>query len=135
MVTPGRFLVAEGSPRSHGKGTAIRMTLEDGLFACRDGFACLLDSPALPLAPRLQAFAKGCRFLVPDGRAVLEQSGIGDPEAYRPAIEWIDAASRYEGSGILRRIDGAAERFEIDFASQSQPMNHAPRIDDWPGEE
>jgi hypothetical protein len=135
MVTPGRFLVAEGSPRSHGNGTAIRMTLEDGLFACRDGFACLLDSPALPLAPRLQAFAKGCRFLVPDGRAVLEQSGIGDPEAYRPAIEWIDAASRYEGSGILRRIDGAAERFEIDFASQSQPMNHAPRIDDWPGEE
>jgi hypothetical protein len=57
MVTPGRFLVAEGSPRSHGNGTAIRMTLEDGLFACRDGFACLLDSPALPLAPRLQAFA------------------------------------------------------------------------------
>lgn len=135
MVAPGRFLVAEGSPRSHGKGTAIRMTLEDGLFACRDGFACLLDSPTLPLAPRLQALANGCRFLVPDGRAVLEQSGIGDPEAYRPAIEWIDAASRYEGSGILRRIDGAAERFEIDFASQPQPMNHAPRIDDWPGEE
>jgi len=135
MVTPGRFLVAEGSPRSHGSGAAIRMTLEDGLFACGDGFACLLDSPSLPLAPRLQAFAKECRFLVPVGRAVLEQSGIGDPEAYRPAIEWIDAASRYEGSGVLRRIDGAAERFEIDFASQPQPMNHTPRIDGWPGED
>ena len=135
MVTPGRFLVAEGSPRSHGSGAAIRMTLEDGLFACGDGFACLLDSPSLPLAPRLQAFAKECRFLVPVGRAVLEQSGIGDPEAYRPAIEWIDATSRYEGSGVLRRIDGAAERFEIDFASQPQPMNHTPRIDGWPGED
>jgi hypothetical protein len=135
VVTPGRFLVAEGAPRSHGSGAAIRMTLEDGLFACGDGFACLLDSPSLPLAPRLQALAKECRFLVPDGRAVLEQSGIGDPEAYRPAIEWIDAASRYEGSGVLRRIDGAAERFEIDFASQPQPMNHSPRIDGWPGED
>ena len=135
VVTPGRFLVAEGAPRSHGSGAAIRMTLEDGLFACRDGFACLLDSPSLPLAPRLQALAKECRFLVPDGRALLEQSGIGDPEAYRPGIEWIDAASRYEGSGVLRRIDGAAERFEIDFASQPQPMNHTPRIDGWPGED
>ena len=135
VVTPGRFLVAEGAPRSHGSGAAIRMTLEDGLFACRDGFACLLDSPSLPIAPRLQALAKECRFLVPDGRAVLEQSGIGDPEAYRTGIEWIDAASRYEGSGVLRRIDGAAERFEIDFASQPQPMNHTPRIDGWPGED
>ena len=75
------------------------------------------------------------RFTLADGRALLEQSGIGDPEAYRPGIEWIDAASRYEGSGVLRRIDGAAERFEIDFASQPQPMNHTPRIDGWPGED
>jgi hypothetical protein len=135
VVTPGRFLMAEGSPRSAGGGTAVRMTLEDGLFACGDGFACLLDSPSLPLPPRLQAFAKECRFLVPEGRPVLEQSGMGDPESYRPAIEWIDAASRYEGSGVLRRIDGAAERFDIDFASQPQPMNHATRIDGWPGEE
>ena len=135
VVTPGRFLMIEGSPRAAGNGPAVRMTLEDGLFACGTGFACLVDSPALPLAPRLQAFAKACRFLVPEGRPVLEQSGMGDPEAYRPAIEWIDAASRYEGSGVLRRIDGAAERFEIDFASQPQPMNHAARIDGWPGDE
>ena len=135
VVTRGRFLLAEGSPRTAGNGTSIKMTLEDGLFACGDGFACLLDSPSQPLAPRLQAFAKECRFLVPEGRPVLEQSGMGDPESYRPAIEWIDAASRYEGSGVLRRIDGAAERFEIDFASQPQPMNHTPRIDGWPGEE
>ena len=135
VVTPGRFLVAEGCPRSHRSGTSLRMTLEDGLFACGDGLVCLLDAAAVPLAPRLQAFAKGCRFLVPEGRALLEQSGIGDPEAYRADIEWIDAASRYEGSGILRRIDGAAERFEIDFASQPQPMNHAAQIDGWPGDE
>ena len=135
VVTPGRFLVAEGSPRENGSGSIVRMTLEDGLFACGDGFACLLDSPSLPQAPRLQAFAKGCRFLVPDGRAVLEQSGVGDPEAYRPAIEWIDAASRYEGSGILRRIDGSGERFEIDFDSQPQPFNHAATIDGWPEDE
>jgi len=135
VVTPGRFLVAEGAPRTSGSGTAIRMTLEDGIFACRDGLACLLDSSALPLGPRLQAFARECRFLVPEGRPFLEQSGVGDPEAYRPDVEWIDAASRYEGSGIWRRIDGAGERFEIDFDSQPQPMSHTPTIEEWPGEE
>jgi serine/threonine protein kinase len=135
VVTQGRFLLAEGAPRKNGSGMSVRMTLDDGLFACGDGFACLLDSPSLPVAPRLQAFAKGCRFLVPEGRAVLQQSGVGDPEAYRPAVEWIDAASRYEGSGILRRIDGAAERFDIDFASQPQPFNHAATIDGWPADD
>jgi len=134
VVTPGRFLIAEGAPRD-GSGTILRITLEQGLFACGDGFACLLDSPSRPLAPRLQAFAKDCRFLVPDGRAVLEQAGITDPEAYRPAIEWIDVASRYEGSGILRRIDGAGERVELDFASQPQRLNHSPGIADWPDDD
>ena len=134
-VMPGRFLVAEGAPRTSGSGTAIRMTLEDGIFACRDGLACLLDSSSQPLGPSLQAFTRECRFLVPEGRPFLEQSGVGDPEAYRPAIEWIDVASRYEGSGIWRRIDGAGERFEIDFDSQPQPMSHTPTIEDWPAEE
>jgi len=73
--------------------------------------------------------------MVPEGRPFLEQSGVGDPEAYRPTIEWIDVASRYEGSGIWRRIDGAGERFEIDFDSQPQPMSHSPTIENWPGEE
>jgi hypothetical protein len=135
VVMPGRFLVAEGAPRTSGSGTAIRMTLEDGIFACRDGLACLLDSSSQPLGPRLQAFTRECRFMVPEGRPFLEQSGVGDPEAYRPAIEWIDVASRYEGSGIWRRIDGAGERFEIDFDSQPQPMSHTPTIENWPGEE
>ena len=135
VVTSGRFLLAEGSPSSNGSGTTIRMTLENGLFACGDGFACLLDSQALPQAPQLRGFAKACRFLVPNGRPVLEQSGIGDPEAYRQLVEWIDAASRYEGSDVLRRIDGAAERFDIDFASQPQPLNHSSNIDNWPGDD
>jgi serine/threonine protein kinase len=132
VVTPGRFLVAEGAPADQGDGLALRMTLEEGLFACGRGWACLHDSPSRPAAPRLRAFAKDCRILVPEGHAVLEQSGVGAPEAYRPAIDWIDAGSRYEGSGVWRRIDGAAERFDIDFASQSQNFNHTPRIESWP---
>jgi hypothetical protein len=36
---------------------------------------------------------------------------------------------------VWRRIDGAGERFEIDFDAQPQPMNHTPTIGDWPGEE
>ena len=132
VVTPGRFLVAEGAERQGTVAGRIRMSLEDGLFACGDGFAALLDSPSLPLAPRLSVLAKSCRFLVPDGRPVLLQAGVGDAEAYRPAVEWIDAASRYEGSGVLRRVDGAAERFEIDFASHAQALDHESRIMEWP---
>jgi hypothetical protein len=139
VVTRGRFLVAEGAARSDGGrdggGMVVRMSLDEGLFACGQGLVCLHDSPALPLQPRLQAFARACRFLVPEGRSLLEQSGVGDPEGYRPGVEWVDAASRYEGSGILRRIDGAAERFDIDFASQPQPFNHAAKIEAWPGDE
>ena len=62
----------------------------------------------------------------------LVTAGVGDAEAYRPAVEWIDAASRYEGSGVLRRVDGAAERFEIDFASHAQALDHESRIIEWP---
>jgi hypothetical protein len=42
VVTPGRFLVAEGTERQRADGVRIRMSLEDGLFACGDGFAALL---------------------------------------------------------------------------------------------
>ena len=131
LVTPGRLLVAEGSSAA-GQSPVLRLSLDAALVACGEGVACLFDSPLLPLPPRLQAFARDCRFLVPEGRPFLEQSGIGDPEDYRPAIDWVDAASRYEGSGVWRRIDGAAERFEFDFASQPQPYNHAPGTLDWP---
>ena len=133
VVTAGRFMLAESPPLGGQAGLAVRMTLDHGLFACGDGLVCLLDSPDRPVAPRLHVFARGCKFLDPAGRPLLEQSGIGDSENYRLAVEWIDAASRYEGSTIFRRIDGAAERVDMDFASQPQPFDHATRIEAWPG--
>ena len=132
MTTPGRFLLAESPPRDARAGIAIRMTLERGTFACREGLVCLLDSPARPVAPRLQALARECRFLVPEGRPLLEQSGVGDPGGYRTAVEWIDAGSRYEGSSVFWRIDSAAERIDLDYASQPQRLDHDPRIEEWP---
>jgi serine/threonine protein kinase len=120
-----RFLLAEGTSPAAG-GLGLRLVLEEGLFACSDGFACLLDSSARPALPRLQAFARECVFTVPEGRPFLEQAGIGDLEAYRPAIEWSDAASRYEGTGIFRRIDSSAERTETGF--ESLQFDHSPRI-------
>jgi hypothetical protein len=131
IVTPGRLLVAQGAG-GDGQPPVLRVSLDSALVACGAGVASLFDSPVLPRAPRLQAFARDCRFLVPEGRPFLEQSGIGDPEDYRPAIDWVDVASRYEGSGVWRRIDGAAERFEFDFASQPKPFNHDPGATDWP---
>ena len=132
VVTPGWFLLAAGSASGEGPGVAIRMTLEDGLFACGDGLACLADSPTRPHAASLRGLARGCRFMVREGHALLEQTGVGDAETYQPAIEWIDAGSSYQGSGVFRRIDGAAERLEMDFASHPQPLDHALRFDAWP---
>lgn len=132
LVTNGRGLVVEGASREAEQGTVLAVSLRQGLFACREGFACLLDSPARPTEPRLEVTAAGCRFLTPEGVPLLEQSGIEDPEVYRGRIRWNDAGSRYEGSPIFRRIDGAAERVEIDFASLAQPLQFLPQIDNWP---
>lgn len=76
----------------------------------------------------LFATTKASRFAVPEGAALVLQSGIETPEAYQAAVEWIDAGSRYEGSDIYRRIDGAAERIDIDFAAAATPMEHSSRI-------
>jgi hypothetical protein len=124
----GHFLVAEGAPRSAGAGPAVRLSLKDALLACREGFASLRDSPARPLVPQMHAFAEACRFVTPEGRPLLEQSGIEEPDSYRPRIEWLDANSRYEGSSVFRRIDGSAERVEMDFAASPQPLVHSSRI-------
>jgi serine/threonine protein kinase len=134
VATAHRFLLAEGSPRTDASRLAVRLSLSGGLFACREGFACLLDSPACPVVPELRVFAEDCRFLVPEGRALLEQSGVNDPELYRTAIEWLDTGSRYEGTEIFRRIDGSAERVEMNYAASPQPLIHSARLGDWPDE-
>jgi hypothetical protein len=135
LTTNGRCLVAEGTGRDAEEGTLLAVALRQGVFACREGFACLLDSPARPTEPRLEVTATGCRFLTPEGVPLIEQSGIEDPEVYRGRVRWNDAGSRYEGSLIFRRIDGAAERVEIDFASLAQPLQFSPQIEDWPQDE
>ena len=132
VVTANRFLLAEGSTPADGQGLSLGLSLTNGLFACREGFACLLDSSARPVMAQVRGFADGCRFLIPDGKSLLEQSGIADPDLYRTAIEWIDAGSRYEGSDVFRRIDGSAERVEMDYAASPQPLIHSSRIDEWP---
>ncbi|NDC63273.1 MAG: serine/threonine protein kinase, partial [Planctomycetia bacterium] len=131
-ATATRFLFAEGSAAGDGPGIALALSLDGGTFACGEGFACLLDSSSRPVFPRLRAFADGCRFLVPQGKSLLEQSGVADPDLYRPAVEWIDGGSRYEGSDVFRRIDGSAERVEMDYAASPQPLIHSHRLDDWP---
>lgn len=125
VVTPRRFLVVEGGVSS---GAVVRLSLDRSYFACKEGLVCLLDSPARPMFASLFATARASRFAVPQAAALVVQSGIETPEAYEPAVEWVDAGSRYEGSDIYRRIDGAAERIDIDFAAAAAPMEHSSRI-------
>jgi hypothetical protein len=124
----GRFVVAEGSRRGSGPGVIVRLVLGSATFDCDDGFAWLLDSPARPLQPQLRAVVDGCRFRVPEGRALIEQSGIDAPAAYRSSVEWSDTGGRYEGSTVWRRIDGAAERIDLDYASSPRPLVHVPAV-------
>jgi len=126
----GAFLVAEGGTRQSGPGPTVSLSLADATFACRAGFARLIDSPARPAIASLRAFADGCRFALPDGTALLEQTGIEQPDRYRGVVDWLDGGSRYEGSGVFRRIEGAAERVEADYASAVPPLAHTTKIDD-----
>ncbi len=118
------FVVASGTGVGAKAGPRVRLALDEGEFACGQGFASLRDFPSRPFLPTLRAFAEACRFRIGDGRALLEQAGIGDPEAYRAAIDWVDVGGRYEGSPVFRRIDGAAERVEIDYASAAEGLVH-----------
>ncbi len=127
-ITTRHFLLANGAPEDAAEGLSIVLSLGDAVFACREGFARIVDSSAEPVLPRLQVFAESCRFVVPEGRVLIEQSGIEEPARYRTAIEWLDANSRYEGSNLFRRIDGSAERVEMDYAASPQPLAHSSRI-------
>ncbi len=129
-----RFAVVAGAPPATPRCPRLRLQAVNGRFRCREGFVSLRDSASRPVVPVLQAFAELSRFQVPSGRALLEQSGIGDPDAYRVAIEWLDSGGRYEGSPIFRRIDGAAERVEIDYAAAPQDLRHVADDADWDSE-
>lgn len=129
-----RFAVMVGTDPTTPSGPRLRLQLTNGRFRCREGFASLRDSVSRPVLPMLQAFAETSRFSVGAGRALLEQSGIGDPDAYRLAIEWLDNGGRYEGSPVFRRIDGAAERVEVDYAAAPQDLRHVADGADWEGE-
>ena len=125
----GVFLLAEGGVRESAPGPTVNLSLAAATFACRAGFARLVDSPTQPAIPTLLASAKECTFALPDGTALVEQTGVEQPDRYRSAMGWADDGSRYQGTGVFHRIDGAAERVEADYASALPPLSHAANID------
>lgn len=132
LTTAGRFLETAGDARVPHAGAVIRLDLEEATFACQEGFVRLADSPKQSRVPRLTAKVDRCRFLVPEPAAFIEQVGVAEPEAYQTAVDWRDRLGRYEGSRIFRRIDGAGDAVEIDFAAAPRPLAHQPFFDDWP---
>ena len=126
----GRFLDVDGLPS--GVGPLVGLRLEAATFACQEGFARLADSPTQIRVPRLEAVVERCRLLVPEPAALIEQVGVAEPEAYQAAVNWMDRLGRYEGSRIFRRIDGAGDTVEIDFAAAPRPLAHQPFFTSWP---
>jgi tRNA A-37 threonylcarbamoyl transferase component Bud32 len=127
FTTTRRFLLAGGRGGDEAEPPSVALRAEGATFSCLAGFACLLDSQARPVGRRLRAVATDCRFEVPAPAALIEQAGIGEPDGYLlGTVEWTDAGSRYEGSDVFRRIDGAAERVEVDYASSPQPFDRGP---------
>jgi serine/threonine protein kinase len=130
LLTPRSLLVSEGG-RESGAGLAVEATLSDAVVACRAATFSLYDSPARPAPTRLLATAKACDFLLDDAPLII-QSGIREPVDYGLAVTWRDQGSRYAGSDILRRVDGAAERMEFMFRDQPTAMRLLPRDAIWP---
>ena len=126
----GRFLDVDGFPS--GVGPPIGLRLEAATFACQEGFVRLADSPTQIRVPRLEAVLERCRLLIPEPAALIEQVGVAEPEAYQTAVNWQDRMGRYEGSRIFRRIDGAGDIVEIDFAAAPRPLAHQPFFNSWP---
>ena len=132
-TTSGRFLEVVGNASPSEPEAVLSLDLEDATFACQQGFARLTDTPAQSRVPRLEATVARCRFLVPEPSALLEQVGVAEPEIYQVAIDWQDWRGRYEGSRCYRRIDGAGDPIEIDYASAGRPLLYQPGLDAWPG--
>ena len=126
----GRFLDVGGSPSS--VGPLIGLRLDTATFACQEGFIRLADAPTQIRVPRLEAVVERCRLLIPEPAALIEQIGVAEPEAYQTAVNWLDRLGRYEGSRIFRRIDGAGDTVEIDFAAAPRPLAHQPFFNSWP---
>lgn len=127
FTTPRRFLLASGAVVGIGNTPSIVLKAEQSEFSLGGGFACLVDSRSRPVARRLKAVADSCRFEISGESALLEQAGVGEPDGYLVSVQWTDLGSRYEGSDVFRRIDGAAERVEVDYASQPQPFDRSPK--------
>jgi hypothetical protein len=137
FVSPRRLLVAEGAATGQ---VSVDCHLHDATFCCGEGIAALGDSLDRPDSPRLRVRATGCRFVVPGAdRPFVLQAGVGEPDRYRAALTWIDERSRYEGSGVFQRIDGAAERVDVGFREILPPLFHeaevgaSPDPSVWPG--
>ena len=132
VMTSGRFIEMSGNTSRKLPDTLLALELNDATFACQLGFARLLDTPTQTRVPRLKVSARQCRFLIPEPAALLEQAGVAEPEIYQAAIDWQDWRGRYEGSRFFRRIDGAGDPIEIDYASAGRPLNHQAFLDTWP---
>jgi predicted Ser/Thr protein kinase len=125
-----RLVTAEGAETGE---TMVAMRCTDVIASCNDGLVSLRDSAGHPRVPRLMMQATGCRFIVGDpSRAMIEQAGISDPEAYAAAVSWLDDHGRYEGTRIFQRIDGSAERVETVFGDPSVPYVHDSHIGSLP---
>lgn len=126
-----RPLVAAEGGRDVGRRLTVELTLADAIFACRSELLSFHDSPARPVPARLDAVAKACEVLLEE-RPLIVQSGIREPADYDVAANWRDQGSRYAGSDVLRRVDGAAERIEIMFRDQPVAMRHLSAGAPWP---
>lgn len=132
VTTSGRFIEISGNTSRSILDTLLTLDLNDATFACELGFARLLDAPTQARVPRLEVSARQCRFLIPEPAALLEQAGVAEPEIYQASIDWQDRRGRYEGSHFFRRIDGAGDPIEIDYASAGRPLAHQAFLDSWP---
>jgi hypothetical protein len=130
LLSPHPWIVADGGSDA-AEGVQITAVLSRAVFACRGGLVFLMDSLSQPGSPRLDVVATACEFLVEDS-PLVRQSGIGELIDYDTAFAWRDEGSLYEGSSVMRQVEGAGERVDVFFRDQPVALRHAETVSNWP---
>ena len=133
LATPRQFVMADGV-RDAGAASGdltIDCRIERGQFACRSGLVLLKDSPLRPRPPRFEASALASHLLCGEA-PLIEQFGLAEQDVLHNSVTWTDRGSRYEGTPVFRRIEGAGEVELRMFSDEPQPFRHQLQVTRWP---
>ncbi len=109
LVTSERLLWAAGGPSDPKPQGQMQLELRHVTAVARSGLCRLMETQDAPLQLPLEISASDCIFMCDSTAALIEQSGVDDPEDFRRRVVWNGDRNFYENFSTFWRIDGAGE--------------------------